>query len=219
MAQKAVHRGDGRAFADMDEVELAYALGQVEVHTEIKLRAKTWYDDKGDRLPEAETRIIDTTVGRVLFNRVLPEEVQFVNEKLDKGGVKDLIAEVLRIVRTGSDHRCGRRDQDISALNMPCAPARRLPLSDITIPPERKGIIDEALEEVEVVQRDFRRGLLTEQEQNEREIEIWQQTTDKVADAVQEAHGSRRQPVHHGDLRRDQGRFLAPSRSWRVCAA
>ena len=54
MSQKAVHRGDGRAFADIDEVELAYALDQVEIHTEIKFRTKTWYDDKGDRLPEAE---------------------------------------------------------------------------------------------------------------------------------------------------------------------
>jgi DNA-directed RNA polymerase subunit beta' len=59
-----------------------------------------------------------------------------------------------------------------------------LAVADITIPPERKGIIDDALKQVELVQRDFRRGLLTEQEKNEREIEIWQGTTDKVADAV-----------------------------------
>ncbi|HET6821723.1 MAG TPA: DNA-directed RNA polymerase subunit beta', partial [Anaerolineales bacterium] len=97
MKQKANHKGDGRAFADMDEVDMAYLLEQVEVHSEIKLRASTWYDDKGDRLPEPVTRIIDTTVGRVLFNRILPPEVQFVNEKLDKGGVKDLIAEVYEV--------------------------------------------------------------------------------------------------------------------------
>jgi DNA-directed RNA polymerase subunit beta' len=59
-----------------------------------------------------------------------------------------------------------------------------LAVADISIPPERKPIIDEALKAVEVVLRDFRRGLLTEQEKNEREIEIWQGTTDKVADAV-----------------------------------
>ena len=53
MEQKAKHKGDGRAFADMDEVEMAYALDQVEVHSEIKLRAKTWYAENGDRLPEA----------------------------------------------------------------------------------------------------------------------------------------------------------------------
>lgn len=85
--------GDGRAFSDFDEVELAYALDQVDVHSEIKLLANTWYDDKGIRLAEKEKRIINTTVGRVILNRVLPEEVQFVNKKLDKGGVKDLVAE------------------------------------------------------------------------------------------------------------------------------
>src|SRR6476619_1137933 len=97
MKQKAQHKGDGRAFSDFDEVEMAYALDQVEVHSEIKLLARTWYDDKGDRLSEPVTRIIETTVGRSLFNRILPSEVQFVNEKLDKGGVKDLIAEVYEV--------------------------------------------------------------------------------------------------------------------------
>ena len=52
---------------------------------------------KNNRLPEAETRIIDTTVGRVIFNRILPEKVQFINRQLEKGGVKDLIAEVYEI--------------------------------------------------------------------------------------------------------------------------
>jgi DNA-directed RNA polymerase subunit beta' len=59
-----------------------------------------------------------------------------------------------------------------------------LAVADISIPPERKEIIEESLKAVELVQRDFRRGLLTEQEKNEREIEIWQDTTDRVADAV-----------------------------------
>lgn len=81
MKKTADFRGDGRAFADADEVELAYSLDQVDIHSEIKLRAKTWYDDKGDRMPEPQTRVINTTVGRVLFNRVLPEEVQFVKTR------------------------------------------------------------------------------------------------------------------------------------------
>jgi DNA-directed RNA polymerase subunit beta' len=59
-----------------------------------------------------------------------------------------------------------------------------LAVADISIPPERKEIIEESLKAVELVQRDFRRGLLTEQEKNEREIEIWQGTTDRVSDAV-----------------------------------
>jgi DNA-directed RNA polymerase subunit beta' len=183
MAQKANHKGDGRAFADMDEVEMAYALDQVEIHSEIKLRATTWYNDKGDRLDEPETRLINTTVGRVIFNRILPAEVQFVNEKLDKGGVKDLIAEVYEI--------CGQEQttevaDNIKTLGFEYAmkSGTTLAVADISIPPERKGIIDEALKAVELVQRDFRRGLLTEQEKNEREIEVWQATTEKVSDAV-----------------------------------
>jgi DNA-directed RNA polymerase subunit beta' len=183
MSQKADHRGDGRAFADIDEVEMAYALDQVDIHSEIKLRANTWYNEKGDRLPKPEIRIIDTTVGRVLFNRILPEEIQFVNEKLDKGGVKDLIADVYEL--SGQEKTTDVADK-IKALGFEYAmrSGTTLAVADISIPPERKGIIDEALKLVEVVQRDFRRGLLTEQEKNEREIEIWQATTDRVSDAV-----------------------------------
>ena len=59
-----------------------------------------------------------------------------------------------------------------------------LAVSDITVPAEKQEIIATALKDQESVQRDFRRGLLTEQEQNERIIEIWQRTTNLVADAV-----------------------------------
>jgi DNA-directed RNA polymerase subunit beta' len=183
MLHQAAHKGDGRAFADMDEVELAYQLEQVEVHTLVKLKATTWFTDQGDRLPKAETRIIDTTVGRVLFNRILPPEVQFANEKLDKGGVKDLIADVYELC--GPDPTTEVADR-IKAMGFEFAmrSGTTLAVADISIPPERKGLLDEAQQRVEIVERDFRRGLLTEQEQDERIIEIWQKTTDEVADAV-----------------------------------
>ncbi|HAV79047.1 MAG TPA: DNA-directed RNA polymerase subunit beta', partial [Anaerolineae bacterium] len=183
MEQKAKHKGDGFSFADMDEVEMAYMLDHVEVHSEINLRALTWYDDQGNRLSEPETRVINTTVGRVLFNRVLPEEVLFVNEKLDKGGVKDLIAEVYELC--GQEKTTDVADK-IKTIGFEYAMKSGITLAvaDITIPPERKTIIEDALKSVELVQRDFRRGLLTEQEKNEREIEVWQETTDLVGKAV-----------------------------------
>jgi DNA-directed RNA polymerase subunit beta' len=183
MEHQQPHRGDGRAFADMDEVELAYQLGQVEVHTRIKLQTTTWFNDKGDRLPEAETRLIETTVGRVLFNRILPTEVQFTNEKLDKGGVKDLIADVYELC--GQEKTTEVADR-IKAMGFEYAmkSGTTLAVADISIPAERKDILADAQKQVEVIERDFRRGLLTEQEQNERIIEIWQKTTDTVADAV-----------------------------------
>ena len=180
---KKAHKGDGRAFADMDELEMAFQLEQVKVHSEIKMLVTTWYDDEGNRMTEQQTRIIDTTVGRVLFNRILPEDVQFVNRKLDKGDVKDLIAEVYELC--GQEITTSLADR-IKTMGFEFATrsGTTLAVSDITIPPERDGIIQEALKRIEVINRDFRRGLLTEQEKSEREIDVWQETTKKVSVAV-----------------------------------
>jgi DNA-directed RNA polymerase subunit beta' len=183
MLQARPHKGDDRAFADIDEVDMCYQLGQVEIHTKIKIRMKTWYAENGDRLAETETRILDTTVGRVLFNRILPEKVQFINRQLEKGGIKDLIAEVYELY--GQDVTTETADA-IKRIGFEYAmrSGTTIAVSDITIPPEKAEIIDAALKDVELVQRDFRRGLLTEQEQNERIIQTWQQTTNDVAKAV-----------------------------------
>ncbi len=186
MFHSQAHKGDGRVFADVDEVDMVYQMEQVDIHTKIKVRVSTWYDDKGNRLPEMENRIIDTTVGRVLFNRVLPMEIQFVNEQLDKGGVKDLVAEVYEIcgqdVTTETADAIKRIGFDFAMRS-----GTTIAVSDITIPEEKTTIIEQSLKDVELVQRDFRRGLLTEQEQNERVIQIWQTTTNDVAKAVKGA--------------------------------
>jgi DNA-directed RNA polymerase subunit beta' len=83
-----------RVFGSIDEVLLAYQLQQVKVHTRIKLRIKTWFDEKGDRMAESETRILVTTVGRAIFNDILSDTMRFINKTLDKGGVRDLISEI-----------------------------------------------------------------------------------------------------------------------------
>jgi len=183
MLHSQIHKGDGRAFSDADEVDLVYQLDQVDIHSKIKVRVTTWYDEKNNRLAEAESRLVDTTVGRVLFNRILPEKVQFINRQLEKGGVKDLIAEVYELY--GQDVTTETADA-IKRIGFEYAmrSGTTIAVSDITIPPEKEEIIDQALKEVESVQRDFRRGLLTEQEQNERIIQTWQQTTNDVAKAV-----------------------------------
>ena len=183
MLHVKAHKGDGRAFSDADEVEMAYALGQVDIHSEVKTRVLTWYNDKDERLPDPEYRLIDTTVGRVIFNRVLPDKVQFINRQLEKGGVKDLIAEVYELY--GQDVTTETADE-IKRIGFEYAmrSGTTIAVSDITIPPQKQEIIENALKEVELVQRDFRRGLLTEQEQNERIIQIWQRTTNEVAKAV-----------------------------------
>jgi DNA-directed RNA polymerase subunit beta' len=186
------HKGDGRVFSDLDDALLAYNLGQVEVHSHIKLVTTTWYDDKGNRLLAAETRLLDTTIGRVIFNDILPDKIRFINWTLDKGGLKDLIAELYEVGGQEQTPDVADRIKDIG-FQYATRSGYTIAVSDITVPPEKADIITQALQEAESVQRDFRRGLLTEQERNEREIQIWQRTTGQVADAVKrylDPHGN-----------------------------
>jgi DNA-directed RNA polymerase subunit beta' len=180
---KESHRGDGRSFASADEVQMAYDLGQLDIHAKIKLQAKTWYGDDSNRLNEPVERLIDTTVGRVIFNSVLPDELKFFNHMLDKGGLKDLIGTLYEVC---GEEKTPEVSDDIKEIGFIYATRSgySLAVSDISIPPDKQAIIDRALQEAETIQRDYRRGLLTEQEQNERVIDIWQQTTSQVADAV-----------------------------------
>ena len=180
------HRGDGQIFSDMDEVELALQLDMVDIQTAVKIRVNTWVDAQNDRLPEADTRLVDTTVGRVIFNRILPPEVQFVNEELDKGGVKDLIAQVYEICGPDVTTDIADRIKDIG-FEYAMKSGATIAVDDITVPAEKEKILADAQSEVEVLQKDYRRGLLTEQERNERIIEIWQNTTKVVSDAVKKS--------------------------------
>ena len=180
------HPGDGRIFANMDEAELAYELKQVDIHSNIRLFARTIYDDENNYLPASEERLVDTTIGRILFNRVLPEEIQFVNWVLDKGGLKDLIAGLYEICGEENTPEIADAIKDIG-FKYATRSGYSLAVSDISVPSNKQAIIDQALQDEESVQRDFRRGLLTDQERNERVIEIWQQTTNKVADEVKKA--------------------------------
>ena len=177
------HRGDGRIFTDMEEVELAYSLDMIDIHANIRLKIATWYDELGNRLSKPQERIIDTTVGRVIFNRVLPPKAQFVNMVLDKGSLKDLVASLYEIFGEEETPDIADAIKDIG-FTYATRSGYSLAVSDITVPEEKVEIVNKALQEAETVARDFRRGLLTEQEQNERVIEIWQRTTTQVADAV-----------------------------------
>ncbi len=138
------HKGDGRAFADMFEVDLAYQLGQLEVHTNILLNTQTWYDDKETRLPQPEVRLIETTVGRALFNMILPDEIKFVNRSLEKGGLKDLIAEIYEVGGEDQTQDVADRIKDIG-FQYATRSGYSIAVSDITVPPEKEGIINQSL--------------------------------------------------------------------------
>ena len=180
------HKGDGRAFSGLDEVLMAYEMDQIDIHAHIKILTQSWYDEDHNRLEEPEMRLIDTTVGRALFNNALTERMRYFNGELDKGGVKDLIAEIYEVC--GQEETCEIADR-IKEVGFKYATrsGSTIAVADITVPPKKQEIIQEALESVDVINRDFRRGLLTEQERDEKVIEIWQETTKIVGDAVKES--------------------------------
>ena len=183
VSDNRTHKGDGRNFADIDEVDLAYQLGQVDLHANVTIYMKTYFNSKNERKAEASFERINTTVGRVLFNRILPEDVKFMNRTLEKGGVKNLIADVYELCGEDVTTEVADRIKDIG-FEYAMRSGATIAVSDITIPKEKPEMLAKAQSEVEKINRNFRRGLLTEQERNEKTIEVWQETTKEVGEAV-----------------------------------
>jgi DNA-directed RNA polymerase subunit beta' len=183
MEDNRPHKGDGRVFADIDEVELAYELGQVELHTDISLRMHTWFNDKHERLAESKQTMINTTVGRALFNRILPPEVQFNNRVLEKTAVKNLIADVYDICGETVTTEVADAIKDIG-FAYAMKSGTTIAVADITVPTEKVQILKDAYAEVDKLNYYVQYGFSTELERNEKVINLWQETTKKVGEAV-----------------------------------
>jgi DNA-directed RNA polymerase subunit beta' len=228
------------SFADMDEVQLAYELGKLSLHRPIRLRYRSWIDEKpidyldlseeveqaleeasistlGEVLelqaagrlqaaaglddsdlqevldmlaavgyrPEdrADTPYIETTVGRVIFNLHLPEQLRFVNDTMDKGSLQDLVGACYH--RLGTEATAKLVDEIKTAgFRYATKSGLSIAVSDITVPPEKEIIINLTSEEVSQVEHQYRRGLITEDEQYMRTVELWTKATDDITSAV-----------------------------------
>ncbi len=176
METKGPHRGDDKYFADLDEVETAYLLGYVDIHARIRVRQV--YDHQ-----PPPPQPVETTVGRCLFNRVLPDELRFVNEPLDKGKLQDLVGLCYR--RLGEERTTEVVDR-IKNIGFHYATRSGVTIAaaDLTIPAEKSRILEEATAQVAEVERQYQRGLLTAEEQYARTIDLWSRARDEVAKAV-----------------------------------
>ena len=171
------------SYSGLDEVELAYRLDKVSLHMPIHVQTATWYNEKGERYQRSQRRMIETTVGRVLFNLILPEAMRFVNQVLDKSSLQRLVSQSYQVLGSEATIDIVDRIKDIG-FQYATRSGTTIAVSDITVPPQKLEIINKALEEQGLIERDYRRGLLTEQEQNERIIELWQRAVASVSDAV-----------------------------------
>ncbi len=180
-------KGDGRVFSDLDEVKLAYDLNQVSVQAPIQVLCESWYDAHGKRRDAAEQELIETTVGRALLNLEMPSEMRFYDpvEPLDKGGVKRLVAEAIQVL--GAAHSSDLLD-DFKRLGFEYAMRSGLSIAvdDIRIPARKAQIIAEADDLVLELNRQFRRGIITEEERYSRTIEEWSRTTSELTGAVKD---------------------------------
>ncbi|HEC23166.1 MAG TPA: DNA-directed RNA polymerase subunit beta' [Chloroflexi bacterium] len=165
-----------RLFYDLDEVEMALALKQVHFHTPIRI--VNIYDDG----PPLEEPLV-TTVGRCIFNRILPDEVRWVNATLDKKAVNELVGQIY--THYGPEVTTEVVDA-IKNLGFKYATVSgaTIAISDLVVPPERDQIIEEATEVVNEIEREYRRGLLTEEERYQRTIDVWNRAKANVARAV-----------------------------------
>jgi len=172
--------GERQVVVDLDEVEHLYALGLVNLHTPILLGN---YYDNPDRQPPAQPEIC--TIGRAIFNRILPDEIRFVQEIQDKKNLQKLVSEVHQIM--GMEQTTEVVDQ-IKNLGFYYATisGTTIAVSDLTVPLERETILATAENQVDGYNRSFRRGLMTEQERYLRTVSSWNDAKDKLQDVIKE---------------------------------
>ncbi|HEX9118736.1 MAG TPA: DNA-directed RNA polymerase subunit beta' [Anaerolineae bacterium] len=134
-----------------------------------------------DKLPQ--TGLIDATVGRVLFNAALPKPLQFQNEVMDKKKLNDFVGICYDLM--GSDVTAEVVDQ-IKYLGFTYATVSGMTIavSDITVPASKQVVLDDTTARVEETERQFRRGLITEEEQYNKVVELWTRATDDITQEV-----------------------------------
>jgi DNA-directed RNA polymerase subunit beta' len=169
-----VVKGQGLTFYSAEEVIIAYNERKIDLHAFIKVKA--FAKEKDGNIV---SKIIDTTVGRVLFNQHVPVEVGYINELLTKKSLRDIIGEVVKI--TGMA-RAAQFLDDIKELGFKMAFQGGLSfnLKDINIPAEKVALIDQASKQVEEVMGNYNMGFITNNERYNQIIDIWTRINNRL---------------------------------------
>ncbi len=163
-------KGEGLTFYSYEEVVIAFNEGRVELNAGIKVRAKD-FNEEGALV----NQIIETTVGRVLFNMVVPEEAGYVNDVLNKKSLRDIIGRILAV--TDVPTTAGFLDK-IKTMGYEFAFKGGLSFSlgDIIIPQEKHEMIADANEQVDGIMANYNMGLITNNERYNQVIDVWTST-------------------------------------------
>ncbi|HTE01156.1 MAG TPA: DNA-directed RNA polymerase subunit beta' [Mucilaginibacter sp.] len=173
-------KGEGLTFYSSEEVIIAYNEKKLDLHAFIKVRT-----DVKEKDGNIVNKIIDTTVGRVLFNQHVPVEVGYINELLTKKSLRDIIGDVVKV--TGMA-RAAQFLDDIKELGFQMAFQGGLSfnLKDINIPAEKVTLIAQASKQVEEVMGNYNMGFITNNERYNQIIDIWTRINNRLTANVME---------------------------------
>lgn len=170
-------KGHGSIFYSSEEVDIAYNEKAVDLNAIIKIKATVVESD------ELVEKMIETTVGRVLFNKIVPKKVGFINEVLTKKSLRNIIGTILQ--RTDFPTTAKFLD-DMKTLGYATAFKGGLSFSlgDIKTPEEKKIMIQEANEQVDGIRANYNMGLITNNERYNQVIDVWTNTNARLTDLI-----------------------------------
>jgi DNA-directed RNA polymerase subunit beta' len=165
-------KGEGKLYADREEVLLAFQYDQLDLRAEIEINM--------------EGKKVKTSAGRILFNEILPQEMGFMNEEMDKGKLRQIVAKSLEI--SGQDRTAKFVDElkDL-AFSFVTRSGISWGMDDLKVPIKKEAIIQGAEDKIEIVNRQFEAGLLTDNERKNQVIEVWSEAKNNITEAVRES--------------------------------
>ena len=167
-------KGEGKTFADPEEVRIAYDQEQVDLHATIRVRMNG--------------EIIETSVGRILLNEVVPEDIPFdlINRLMTKKQVASLVDFSFR---KAGDKKTVILTDKLKNLGYYYATKAGISIciDDLTVPEKKKDLLDAANNKIAEIYKHYREGVITESERYNKVVDIWANTTEKVADEMMEA--------------------------------
>jgi DNA-directed RNA polymerase subunit beta' len=188
-------KGEGMIFYSLDEVKIAYNEQQADLHAMIKIRIS---DTKG------KTSIIDTTVGRVLFNEFVPSEVEYVNELLTKKALRNIIGDILESCGVSGTVHFLDAIKTIG-FDMAFKGGLSFNLGDVLVPEEKEGLIADANKKVAEIKNNYSMGFITNNERYNQVIDVWTTTNARLTDTVMKNISSDKQGFNSVYMMLDSG--------------
>ena len=194
-----VVKGEGMRFYSADEVIIAYNEGKVDLHAFIKVKVKMRNDDG-----VLETKLLETTVGRVLFNQAVPAKVGFVNALLTKKSLREIIGQIIKITNIPTTAKFLDAIKELG-FRMAFRGGLSFNIQDLELPVLKEEMIDNASGEVKEVWDNYNMGLITNNERYNQIIDIWSRVDTKITEALIQAMASDKQGFNSVFMMLDSG--------------